>query len=303
MTLVTRVLDPQPVSSVDDYLGAGGGRGLELARQVGADAVIASVEGSGLRGRGGAGFPTGRKWRTVADYQSSAVPATVIVNAAEGEPGSFKDRAILRTNPYRVLEGALIGARAVGADRVIVAMKASFTREGDLVRDAVTDARRHGWLDGVDVEVFAGPSEYLYGEETALLEVLDGRHPFPRVAPPFRHGVDEVGTGAESAARLELAGGTVAPPTLVDNVETLANVPAIVVEGPEWFRSVGTPDSAGTVVCTVSGHIRAHGVAEFAMGTPLQGSLRRSAAALSPAAASWERCRASPIRSCPRPCS
>ena len=270
MTLVTRVLDPQPVSSVDEYVGAGGGRGLELTRQVGAEAVIGSVESSGLRGRGGAGFPTGQKWRTVANYESSAAPATVVVNAAEGEPGSFKDRAILRTNPYRVLEGALIGARAVGADRVIVAMKASFTRERDLMRDAATDARRQGWLDGVDVEVFAGPSEYLYGEETALLEVLDGRHPFPRVAPPFRHGVDEVGTGAESAARLELAGGTVAPPTLVDNVETFANVPSIVVEGPEWFRSVGTPDSAGTVVCTVSGHVRAHGVAEFAMGTPLR---------------------------------
>src|SRR5207237_2272021 len=153
------------------------------------------VEGSGLRGRGGAGFPTGRKWRTVADYQSSAVPPTVVVNAAEGEPGSFKDRAILRANPYRVLEGALIGAHAVGADRVIVAMKASFTRELDLMRDAITDAGGAGWLDGVQVEVFAGPGEYLYGEATALLEVLDGRHPFPRVAPPSRPGADEAGMG------------------------------------------------------------------------------------------------------------
>jgi NADH-quinone oxidoreductase subunit F len=270
MTLLSRVLDPQPVLGVEEYVAAGGGRGLTLARKADAEGLITSIETSGLRGRGGAGFPTGRKWRTVSEYRSPSVPATVVVNAAEGEPGSFKDRAILRANPYRVLEGALIGARAVGADRVIVAMKASFRRELDLMRDAITDAGNAGWLDGVDVEVFSGPSEYLYGEETALLEVLDGRHPFPRVAPPFRHGVDEAGSGAESAARVELAGGTQAPPTLVDNVETFANVAAIVVEGPEWFRSAGTEESPGTVVCTVSGHIRTHGVGEFAMGTPLR---------------------------------
>ena len=264
----------EPVTSLDQYVGAGGGRGLEAARRLGPEGVIDDIAASGLRGRGGAGFPTGVKWRTVATNRSPVLPTTVVVNAAEGEPGSFKDRAILRANPYRVLEGALAAALAMGADGVIVALKASFGQEIGRVRGAIAELTSAGWADGVELMVATGPSEYLFGEETALLEVIDGRHPFPRIDPPYRRGVDDVTSdpGSRSAAEVELAGpggDNPAPPTLVDNVETMANVPGILTEGPDWFRSVGTKESPGTAVCTVSGRTRRAGVAEFAMGTPL----------------------------------
>ena len=129
-----------------------------------------------------------------------------------------------------------------------------------------------GWVDGVDVDVLEGPSEYLYGEETALLEVLDGRAPFPRLAPPYRHGADELGDGTTSPADVDMAGptpDTVAPPTLVNNTETMANVPGILAHGPDWFRSVGTPESPGTIVCTITGATARDGVGEVPMGTPL----------------------------------
>ena len=269
-----RTLDREPVPTLDDYLGDGGGRGLDAALRLGSAAVIDDVEASGLRGRGGAGFPTGRKWRTVAENLSPTVTPTVVVNAAEGEPGSFKDRTILRRNPYKVLEGAFIAAATVGTDKLVVAMKKTFTPELERMKAAIAEVRAAGWGKGITVQVLEGPSEYLYGEETALLEVVDGRYPFPRIAPPFRRGVEEVESSSptRTASDVELAGpdaSTQAAPTLVNNVETLANVAAIVAEGPDWFRSLGTAESPGTTVCTISGRTRRHGVGEFAMGTPL----------------------------------
>ncbi|HVM14697.1 MAG TPA: hypothetical protein VM287_10260, partial [Egibacteraceae bacterium] len=210
------MLYPEPVATLADYVATGGGRGLEAARSVEADVLIAEVEASGLRGRGGAGFPTGTKWRTVLEHASPAVATTVVVNAAEGEPGTFKDRTILRRCPFHVLEGALIAARAVGATQVVFGMKATFEREVARVRAAVEEARAAGWVDdGVEVSVFEGPSEYLYGEETALLEALAGRQPFPRIAPPYRRGVlevvdtdEEAASGSGLAAPVNMAGPT-----------------------------------------------------------------------------------------------
>jgi NADH-quinone oxidoreductase subunit F len=267
-----RVLDPHPVATLGDHLAVGGGRGLDAAMATDPLTLIEVIEAAGLRGRGGAGFPTGIKWRAVADNRSPAQPSSVVVNAAEGEPGTFKDRAILRCNPFRVLEGALIAARAVGADAVVVGMKASFTQELARVRAAIEEIRAHGLAYGIELFVVEGPSEYLFGEETALLEVIDGRGPFPRIAPPYRSGLD-----SDPGADGQLAGPSApsgVPPTLANNVETLANVPAIVANGPDWFRQVGTADSPGTVVCTVTGRVRRHGVAEVAMGTPLADVIR-----------------------------
>jgi NADH-quinone oxidoreductase subunit F len=258
MALTPRVLPPRPMLWLADYERAGGGQGLEAAARLGPDGVIDEIAASGLRGRGGAGFPTGRKWAAVSGNVSPVEPTTVVVNGAEGEPGSFKDRAIMRADPYRVLEGALIAAFALTADTVIVAVKETFTAEAERLRAAIQEIHAAGWATDVELSVFEGPPEYLYGEETGLLEVIDGRHPFPRVAPPYRHGVDEVGPEE-----------TDAPPTLVNNAETMANVPGIMANGPRWYRELGTDESPGTIVCTVSGHVDHAGVAEMPMGTPL----------------------------------
>ena len=277
---VNRVLPASPYQSLADYVAAGGGAGLTAALAVAPDVVIGELEASGLRGRGGAGFPTGVKWRTVASYASPLASTTVVVNAAEGEPGTFKDRAIIDANPYAVLEGALIAAHAVGATTIVVATKARFTAQVARLRAAVTELREAGLVEGIELRLVEGPAEYLFGEETALLEVIDGRAPFPRIAPPFRRGVDEVpvtesdpigASGLSAPVQMaETDAGSDAPPTLVDNVETMANVPAIIARGADWFRSLGTPSSPGTLVCTVTGAVRRPGVGEVPMGTSLR---------------------------------
>jgi NADH-quinone oxidoreductase subunit F len=280
MTIVHRVLPPEPVVSLADYLRRRGGRGLENALRVEPEALIDELEAAGLRGRGGAGFPTHIKWRTVRENRSPVIPSTVVVNGAEGEPGTFKDRTILRLDPYVVIEGALIAAIAVGADRVVFGLKSSFGEIVERLRAAIVEVQEAEWGPGIDLVVFEGPDEYLYGEETALLETIEGRYPFPRLAPPFRRGVDEVvetagdaASGSGQSSHVEMAGGddrTDAPPALVDNVETLANVPGIIARGGSWFRTEGTDESPGTIVCTVSGSVQRAGVAEVLMGTPLR---------------------------------
>ena len=281
MTITHRVLHPKPIGSIDEYIRhLAGGQGLERARVLDPWDVIDIVESSGLRGRGGAGFPTGRKWRTVRENLSTSLPATVVVNAAEGEPGTFKDRTILRRNPYHVLEGALIAAHVCEAAQVVVALKRSFETEVARMRAAVDEVKDAGWAGAVDVIVFEGPDAYLYGEETALLETLDGRLPFPRISPPFRRGVTEVvetsvdvSSGSGLSAHVEMAGPdheTSAPPALIDNVETLANVPRIIERGAEWFRSEGTHQSPGTIVCTITGEVERPDVGEVMLGTTLR---------------------------------
>jgi NADH-quinone oxidoreductase subunit F len=257
MTQVHRILDARPVRTLAAYERAGGGRALQAARIAEPAGIIDAVGAAGLRGRGGAGFPTARKWSTVV-AEAQGAPVTVVVNAAEGEPGTLKDRTLLRRNPYQVLEGALIAAHVVGADQVNVGMKRSAGAERSRVDAAIEELDEAGWSKGVAVECVARSDRYLLGEETALLEVLDGRPPFPRVAPPYRDGVDDHH-----------------PVTLVNNVETLANLPAIVVDGPEAFRSLGTSESPGTIVCTVSGCTPRAGVGEFELGTPLVEVLER----------------------------
>jgi len=279
MTLVHRVLYPEPIASLDDYFARGGGAGLEAARAVDPDALIEEVTASGLRGRGGAGFPTGVKWRTVADYRPEGVASTIVVNGAEGEPGTFKDRTILLRDPYAVIEGALIAAVAVRADEVVFGLKKSFGPVVARVRSAIDEVRAAGLARDVRLVVFEGPNEYLYGEETALLETIDGRYPFPRIAPPYRRGdrevfEDDVDQASRSnlSSHVEMAGPAAevgVAPTLVDNVETMANVWRIISRGAAWFRTEGTEQSPGTIVCTVIGDVDHAGVGEVIMGTPL----------------------------------
>ncbi len=280
MPSINRILPAAPVATLDDYLAAGGGRALDAARRVDPETLIAEVEASGLRGRGGAGFPTATKWRTVAANASPELATTVVVNAAEGEPGTYKDRTLLRLDPYAVLEGALVALHAVGGGDVVVVVKAREPVERERVERAIDEMAKADMLGGVEVSVVAGPHEYLLGEETALLEVVDGRPPLPRIAPPYRRGVvevvehdDDVASGSGSSAHVELAGPgheTLAPPALVDNVETLANVTHIVAEGAAWFRELGTESSPGTIVCTVTGDVVRPGVGEVPLGTSVR---------------------------------
>jgi len=264
---VRRLLPDEPVTSYQEYVRLGGGEGLQRAVELGPAATIDLIASSGLRGRGGGGFPTGRKWRGVVDQPGTR--RYVVANGAEGEPGTFKDRTLLRLNPYQVVEGVMIAGFAVGAEEAFVALKASFGPERDAVIRAAEELQTAGLCPDCPLTVVHGPDEYLFGEEKALLEVIEGKPPLPRLLAPFEHGLFAPGPqeGWEAAPHTALAGGS--NPTLVNNVETLANVPAILRHGAEWFRSQGTAESPGTVVCTVVGDVVHAGVDEVALGTPL----------------------------------
>lgn len=269
---LSRVLPDRPVTDLDAYEAAGGGLGLAAAAETSPTGIIDVIERSGLRGRGGAGFPTGTKWRSVASGGAEAGTRFVVVNGAEGEPGTFKDRPLLRRDPYRVLEGALIAAVAIDASRVYVALKASFRAEVAAVTRAAAELQEAEWAPSIAIELVEGPEEYLFGEEKGLLEVIEGREPLPRNLPPFLHGLfaPQPSIGWEASGRTGTSSAPAASnPTLVNNVETFANVPRILTEGPDWFRSLGTDESPGSVLCTVSGDTIRAGVVEVAMGTPL----------------------------------
>jgi NADH-quinone oxidoreductase subunit F len=248
------LLAGEPLMTVDAYIAAGGGGALATALERAPEDVIEEVIRSGLRGRGGAGFPTGMKWRTIRSHPCPI--KFVVCNAAEGEPGTFKDRWLIRHNPYQVLEGIAIAAHAVGADRAFVATKRTFERETAILRRAIAEMSGSEMLGPIHVEIVPGPDEYLFGEEKALLEVIEGNDPLPRVFPPY-----QVGLFADRGS---------ANPTAVDNVETLANIPHVLGRGAGWFRSLGTENSPGTMVFTLSGDVRQPGIYELPLGEPLR---------------------------------
>lgn len=264
------LLSDEPLMGLDAYEAAGGGAGLTALADHGPDRVLDELEASGLRGRGGAGFPTGLKWRSILAGGSAAGQRFVVANGAEGEPGTFKDRFLIRNNPYSMLEGLAISAGVTGARRAYVAVKSSFTAEIERLSAALVETAEAGWWSDVEVSIVGGPEEYLFGEEKALLEVIEGEDPLPRLFPPYVYGLfttsPQMGWSAGRSLENREQG---ANPTLVNNVETLANVPAIVAQGGEWFRSMGTSESPGTVLCTISGDTNRHGVEEFEMGTPV----------------------------------
>ena len=264
----TFLLPLEPITSLDAYLATGGRTGVEAAQRIGPAATIETITRSGLRGRGGGGFPTGRKWSGIA--AQTGTRRYVACNGAEGEPGTFKDRALLRANPYQFVEGVIIAAFAVGADEAFICLKASFERELAAVTRAVQEMQSAGICTDCTVNIVAGPDEYLFGEEKAMLEVIEGKPPLPRWFPPYEHGLFATGPseGWESGASRPRTGGP--NPTLVNNVETLSNVPHILANGPDWFRSMGTPDSPGTVVATIVGDVVAPDVGEVELGTPLR---------------------------------
>jgi NADH:ubiquinone oxidoreductase subunit F (NADH-binding) len=265
------LLPAEPITSLEQYLATEtGGKGVERAQAVGPAATIEEILRAGLRGRGGGGFPTGRKWAGIAGDRSGA-RRYLVVNGAEGEPGTFKDRALLRANPYQLVEGLIVAAFAVGASEVYVCLKRSFTREVANLTRAVQELQDAGICTECVVNVVEGPDEYLFGEEKAMLEVIEGKPPLPRWFPPHEHGLFSTSAqvGWEGSARsVGITGGS--NPTLVNNVETLSNVPHILARGADWFRSMGTAQSPGMIVATVVGDVIAPDVGEIELGTPLR---------------------------------
>jgi NADH-quinone oxidoreductase subunit F len=272
------LLPDTALTTIDDYLAFGGGQGLARAKQLGAEQTLKEVLLSGLRGRGGAGFRTGRKWETI--LRAAGTTRYVVCNAAEGEPGSFKDRSLMRANPYQIVEGVAIAAATVGAREAFICLKASFVPEVAAMTRAAQEMETAGITGDIAITIVEGPEEYLYGEEKAMLEVIEGKPPLPRLFPPYELGLFAVSPqmGWEATPRDPVAirlgqvgaAGGQSNPTLVNNAETMANLVPILTRGAEWYRSLGVGESPGHALCTVVGDVMRAGVAEIELGTPLR---------------------------------
>ena len=225
--------------------------------KLGQDAIIDAVKASGLRGRGGAGFPTGMKWSFMPKAPTPGKPNFLVINADESEPGSCKDREILRHDPHKLVEGALIAGFAMRARAAYIYVRGEFIRETEALRRAVAEAYAAGLIgknasgSGYDFDLFVhrGAGAYICGEETAMLESLEGKKGLPRLKPPFPAGAGLYGC-----------------PTTVNNVESIAVVPTILRRGAAWFAGIGNPKNEGTKLFQISGHVNHPCVVEEAMG-------------------------------------
>jgi len=248
-------IDPE---NIDHYLAVGGYQGLAAALSMSPDQVIAEVKSSGLRGRGGAGFPTGNKWELCGKAPEKT--RYVICNADEGDPGAFMDRTLLESNPHLVVEGLAIAAYAAGASKAYFYIRAEYPLAVKRVAKALEQAAQCGILGqsvlgtdfSLEIEIFQGSGAFVCGEETALIASMEGRPGLPRHRPPFP---------SES--------GLNGKPTVIDNVKTLSHVPFITQKGSQWFRSMGTPGSPGTAIFALAGKLVNTGLTEVPIGTTL----------------------------------
>jgi len=247
--------------SIEDYLKTGGFNGLKKALGLEPKSILDTIEKSGLRGRGGAGFPTGTKQRFTSISVKEKVQRFVVCNADEGEPGTFKDRAIMENDPFLLVEGMIISALAIGATKGYVYLRAEYYLSIQRVENAIAECYRLGYLGenilgsgfSFDLDMALGAGSYLCGEELTLLESLEGKRGNPRIKPPFP---------AEK--------GLWGLPTLVNNVETLAHIPFIINNGHEKYSQIGTEGSKGTKLFCVSGKVCKPGVYELPMGITLR---------------------------------
>ncbi len=241
--------------AITTYLKAGGYEGWKKALAMGPDAVTKEVSDSELRGRGGAGFPTGRKWSFVPKDHPG--PRYLVCNADESEPGTFKDREIIEYDPHQVIEGVAIASFAIKANTAYIYVRGEFVRWAQILEEAIAEARQRGFLgknvlgSGFDIDVWVhrGAGAYICGEETALLESIEGKRGFPRLKPPFPAVV-----------------GLFGKPTVINNVETLACVPHIITRGAAWFAGIGRAKNTGPKLFGVSGHVNRPGVYELPLG-------------------------------------
>jgi NADH:ubiquinone oxidoreductase subunit F (NADH-binding)/(2Fe-2S) ferredoxin/Pyruvate/2-oxoacid:ferredoxin oxidoreductase delta subunit len=249
-------IDPE---DIDAYMAVGGYDSLKKVFSMNPEETIAIIKNSGLRGRGGAGFPTGLKWEICRRKKSNV--KYIICNADEGDPGAFMDRSVLEGNPHSVIEGMIIGAYAIGAEEGYVYIRAEYPLAVKRLRKALNQARQKGFLGkdifgkgfNFDVKIKLGAGAFVCGEETALIASIEGRRGMPRAKPPFP--VDS---------------GLWGKPTVINNVETLANVPYIIRKGAEWFSSFGTENSKGTKVFALTGKVKNTGLIEVPFGITLR---------------------------------
>jgi NADH-quinone oxidoreductase subunit F len=251
------MIDPE---KIEEYIARDGYKALaKTLTSMAAEEVIGAIKESGLRGRGGAGFPTGVKWELCR--KSEGAPKYVICNADEGDPGAFMDRSIIEADPHSILEGMAIGGYAIGASMGHVYVRIEYPLAIERLERAVEQAREYGLLGedifgrgfDFDVEIFQGAGAFVCGEETSLIASIEGRPPEPRVRPPF-----------------PVQSGLWGSPTNINNVETWANVPAIINWGPEWFAALGTETSKGTKVFSLAGNVNNAGLVEVPMGITLR---------------------------------
>ena len=250
-------IDPE---NIEEYIATGGYEALGRAlTEMSGDELVAMIEASGLRGRGGAGFPTGLKWRFVA--QESGYPKYVVCNGDEGDPGAFMDRSLLEGDPHSIIEGMALAAYAVGASHGFIYVRAEYPLAISRLKIALDQARTHGLLGeniletgfSFDIELRIGAGAFVCGEETALLASIEGQRGTPRPRPPYPS-----------------TEGAFGKPTLINNVETWGNIRHIVLNGAEWFASIGTEKSPGTKVFALSGKVNNTGLVEVPMGTTLR---------------------------------
>jgi NADH-quinone oxidoreductase subunit F len=239
------------LTKLGPYREAGGYRSLEKARGMDAAAVLDEIMGANIRGRGGAGFPMGKKASFLA--KGTGRPTYLVVNADESEPGTFKDREIMFRVPHRLIEGCLITAHAIGSRNVFIYIRGEYLAEFEIVRAALDETREAGLLGGVTIVLHRGAGAYICGEETALLESLEGKRGQPRSKPPF-----------------PAVQGLYASPSLINNVETIATVPKILELGADAYAAIGVENSAGTRVFSLSGNVVNGGNYELPLGTTLR---------------------------------
>jgi NADH-quinone oxidoreductase subunit F len=243
--------DERDLTQLAEYQAIGGYRGVQKARAMTPDELIAELEKAVLRGRGGAGFPMGRKASLID--RKSAKPKYLVVNADESEPGAFKDREVMARVPHRLIEGCLIAAHAIESRDVFIYIRGEYLSEYQSLTGAVEEARAAGILGDVEITVHRGAGAYICGEETALLESLEGKRGQPRPRPPFPP-----------------IQGLYMAPTQINNVCTIATVPVILEMGAEEFAKTGVPSSPGTAIFSVSGNVARPGNYELDLGTPMR---------------------------------
>jgi len=242
------VIDPKDIAS---YLDRDGFKALKKALKLPPEKVIEEIKASGLRGRGGAGFPCGLKWELAR--KAPGDEKYVICNADEGEVGTFKDRYILENDPFSLIEGIAIAGYAVGAKKAYIYLRAEYHFLLDLIEKAIAQSKKKGFLKHLALEVREGAGAYVCGEESALMDSIEGKRGEVRYRPPFPP-----------------TSGLWGKPTIINNVETLMNIPRIVLNGAEWFERMGTEKSKGTKVFSVSGDVKKPGVYELVLGSSLK---------------------------------